>query len=85
MAGGAVHTGVVATYDERRGLGQVTDDAGGSLFGFHCTAISDGSRQIEAGTRVAFLLCPAHGGSLEATFLVPFPDSGEPPSPGPRT
>jgi cold shock CspA family protein len=62
---------VVAQYDSDRGLGFVV--AGDESFRFHATAIADGSRQIEAGRRVTFVLAPGPGGVLEARGLTPVP------------
>jgi CspA family cold shock protein len=64
--------GTVSDYDAARGLGTVVED-GGERFGFHATAIADGSRRIDAGTRVAFAVRPGHRGALEARGLVPLP------------
>jgi hypothetical protein len=36
---------------------------------FHCTAIADGSREIDPGTTVAFVLVPGHGGRFEASTV----------------
>ena len=44
--------GVVEVFDDQRGDGVVVSDAGEQLY-FHCVAISDGSRTIDVGTRVA--------------------------------
>lgn len=63
--------GQIAEYDDRRGLGVVA--AGEERYPFHCTAIADGSRHIEAGTAVAFRLAEAHGGATEARALTPVP------------
>jgi cold shock CspA family protein len=60
----AVHVGVVGAYDSTRGLGTVRE--GEIEHAFHCTAISDGTREIDAGTAVAFVLVPRHGGLFEA-------------------
>jgi cold shock CspA family protein len=60
--------GQVAAYDEGRGLGVVTDDDG-EQFDFHATAIADGSRSIETGARVSFLVVPGHTGRYEAAAL----------------
>jgi cold shock CspA family protein len=65
-----VVTGVVAAFDAERGLGTVAADGGGDL-PFHCTAVADGSRTIEVGTRVAFRPAPGHLGRIEARELVP--------------
>lgn len=56
---------MVTAFEADRGLGTVTED-GGSRFSFHCTAITDGSRQVEEGRRVRFVVRPGHGGQLEA-------------------
>lgn len=83
LVGGA-RIGVVAAYDAGRGLGSivetdgnadaaddVSDDLAGSAHAFHCTAIADGSRDIEAGTPVAFVLAAGLGGRLEARCVTP--------------
>lgn len=67
---GAVATGTVTAFDADRGLGTVTT-AGGVALPFHCTAIADGSRQIEVGAAVAFTTAAGHLGRLEARELVP--------------
>ncbi|MGO9196017.1 MAG: hypothetical protein ACLQK4_02675 [Acidimicrobiales bacterium] len=66
-----IHLGVVSAYDADRGLGSVRDDAGEHPF--HCTAISDGTRQIEEGTEVAFVLVARHGGVFEARAVTKLP------------
>jgi cold shock CspA family protein len=60
--------GVVTAFEEDRGLGTIADAAGAS-FEFHCTAIADGTRSIEVGTEVTFVLRPGHRGRLEARDL----------------
>lgn len=60
--------GSVAYYEPERGLGVVLSNEGAEHL-FHCTAISDGSRQIEVGRAVCFRLVPAHGGRYEAAAL----------------
>ncbi|HEY1734653.1 MAG TPA: hypothetical protein VGG23_09410 [Acidimicrobiales bacterium] len=62
--------GIVAEFDVDRGLGTVDVD-GATALPFHCTAIADGSRRIDAGTRVTFVVVPGHLGRLEARGLVP--------------
>lgn len=73
-----VRLGVVADYDAARGLGTVREGRGGAGAGgagagaehmFHCTAIADGSRLIDPGTEVAFVLERAVGGQIEARSL----------------
>ncbi len=60
-----LHVGVVSEWDHDRGLGAVAGDAGGT-WSFHCTAITDGSRDVDIGTRVAFEVVPGHLGRMEA-------------------
>ena len=60
--------GRVATYDEHRGTGEVEMPQGQRLF-FHCTSIADGSRTIEPGTAVSFVVAPGHLGRWEARDL----------------
>jgi cold shock CspA family protein len=64
--GAALRLGVVSAFDEARGLGTVTDDAGAS-WPFHCTRIADGTRTVEVGARVAFVVTAGHLGRFEAT------------------
>jgi cold shock CspA family protein len=64
------HSGRVDRYDSDAGLGTIVDDDG-SAYPFHCTAIFDGSRRIDEGTRVRFLLVPAQLGTTEARDIVP--------------
>jgi hypothetical protein len=47
---------------------------------FHSTAIAGGSRRIEPGTPVAFVVVPSHRGTLEARYLTPLSAAGRPPS-----
>ena len=65
-----LHTGVVEGFDADVGLGSVvTDD--GATYRFHCTTITDGSRLIDARTRVSFVVGPAGPGQWEARALTP--------------
>ena len=64
------HRGRVSSFDPRRGLGEVRDEDGSS-YGFHATAIADGSRRIEVGTTVVFTVSAGHGGVYEARSLMP--------------
>jgi cold shock CspA family protein len=64
----APRTGVVAEFDEPRGLGEVRGDDG-TTYRFHCTAISDGTRHVYPGTRVVFSLAAGHLGRYEARAL----------------
>ena len=60
---GVPQIGRVASFDSAGGLGTVV--AGGAQYRFHCTAIADGSREIEPGTLVAFVVVAGLGGVLE--------------------
>lgn len=62
-----MRVGVVTQFDPLVGLGQIRDDTG-SMLGFHCIAISDGTRTIEVGARVRFELL-AKLGRYEATAI----------------
>jgi cold shock CspA family protein len=63
------HRGRVASFDPARGLG-VVEDENGTNYGFHATAIADGSRRIQVGTAVVFTVTPGHRGLYEARSLV---------------
>ncbi len=63
-----LHVGRVTAFDVRRGLGTVLDDQG-TRFDFHATAIADGSRAIDPGTEVRFVVVPGHLGRYEAREL----------------
>jgi cold shock CspA family protein len=65
------HRGRVLSFDATRGLGRVVDEADGVEYPFHATAVSDGSRFIEAETPVQFTVTPGHGGGYEARSLSP--------------
>jgi cold shock CspA family protein len=60
--------GVVAEFDEERGLGTVTAEDGVS-YPFHCTRIAGGTRTIAVGTTVTFKVVPGHQGRWEAAQL----------------
>jgi len=70
MAGGTSRSrlGTVRAFDAERGLGLVATESGAE-FGFHCTAIVDGTRQVAVGSTVAFGLAAAPGGRYEAVGL----------------
>jgi len=69
MRASAIRTGMVADFDDPRGLGTLVD-ADGRRFGFHCTAIVDGTRTIEVGTEVMFITAAGHRGLMEAAGIV---------------
>ncbi|MGH9214414.1 MAG: cold shock domain-containing protein [Acidimicrobiales bacterium] len=58
-------TGVIASFDEPRGLGTISTVDGLDL-PFHCTAITDGTRTISVGERVRFVVVPGPAGRWEA-------------------
>lgn len=62
--------GTVTTFDDPRGIGVVTDDDG-TEFPFHCTAVADGSRHVDEGAVVSFVMRPGHLGRYEARDIVP--------------
>ncbi|MFZ0248773.1 MAG: cold-shock protein [Acidimicrobiales bacterium] len=70
VAAAGPHQGRVSSFDAARGLGAVEDEDGTS-YGFHATAIADGSRRILVGTTVVFTVSPGHRGLYEARSLVP--------------
>jgi cold shock CspA family protein len=59
----------VTEFDDVAGYGTVAevDD----VWFFHCTAIADGSRSIESGAPVDFVLAPGHLGRMEARDIRP--------------
>jgi cold shock CspA family protein len=63
-------TGVVASYDDRAGYGEILDDDGRRWW-FHCTAVADGSRTIIEQSTVCFQLAAGHLGRYEAVDLHP--------------
>jgi cold shock CspA family protein len=74
------HAGRVTSFDAQTGLGTLTEDrdaehgdteSGGAVFGFHATAIADGSRSIAVGTAVCFTVTPGQQGRFEASVLLP--------------
>jgi len=60
--------GTVRTFDERRGLGEITSEDG-NVFAFHSTAIANGSRRIAEGTQVEFDVVAGLPGRWEATMI----------------
>jgi hypothetical protein len=70
--GHAPLVGDVVEFDEPRGLG-VIEYGPGQRLPFHCTAITDGSRQIAVGTVAAFVVAAGRLGRLEARSVRPLP------------
>jgi cold shock CspA family protein len=64
--GGLVlNKGKVGSFDADVGLGDVLGEDG-RRYPFHCTEIADGSRRIEVGAEVEFVVAPGHRGIREA-------------------
>lgn len=63
--------GRVAAFDAERGVGSVSREDGGPDLFFHCTGIADGSRRIDPGAGVTFIVRPGHLGRWEAWDLRP--------------
>jgi cold shock CspA family protein len=61
-------SGRVVEFDDVRGLG-VIETSGGERYGFHCTAIADGTRTIAVGTPVRFDVVAGHLGLWEAASI----------------
>ena len=59
--------GTVTAFDEPRGLGTIESDR--REYPFHCTAILDGTRTIDVGAAVTFVVRPAGMGRWEATSI----------------
>lgn len=73
--------GRVVAFDERSGLGEIEGQgprrqigsggtAGGQRVPFHCVSIADGSRTVEIGAEVAFLLRLGRDGREWAAGIV---------------
>ncbi|CAB4371004.1 MAG: cold-shock protein [Actinobacteria bacterium] len=60
--------GVVASFDDPRGIGVIRRDDG-TDYPFHCTAITNGTRTIEVGTAVSFSVAPGRMGHWEAIAI----------------
>lgn len=69
MARPRTQRGVVITFDEGEGLG--TLEVAGSQVTFHCTAITDGSRDISVGAEVVAEIAPGPSGTIEAVQVTP--------------
>jgi cold shock CspA family protein len=65
-----VLTGVVSSFDDPRGIGVITDSSGVDRR-FHCTQIADGSRTIDVGAEVRFVVRAAPDGTWEAEAIEP--------------
>ena len=57
-------------FDDAVGLGTVRDDDG-ATHPFHCTAIADGSRHVEVGATVEYVVVAGRVGAHEADAVGP--------------
>lgn len=64
-------SGTVAEFDDKVGLGMVTSEDGDTRYPFHCTQIAGGTRTIEVGTAVTFVVVAGRGGRWEAAHVKP--------------
>jgi cold shock CspA family protein len=70
MAAAAPRLGRVVAFDAPRGIGLIRGDDGVEQ-AFHATRLSDGTRAVEVGAAVAFVVGPgARPGSWEAVEVV---------------
>ncbi len=69
MASVRPRRGVVVSFDADRGLGIVRADDATEL-GFHCTRIADGTRTVDVGAQVVFIVVPGAPGRWEASGIV---------------
>jgi cold shock CspA family protein len=60
--------GRVRSFDERRGMGEITSEDG-DVFAFHSTAIANGSRRIAEGAQVEFDIVAGLPGCWEAAAI----------------
>jgi cold shock CspA family protein len=60
--------GVVVSFDEGRGLGEIEDEDG-RRYPFHCTRIADGTRTIRVRAKVEFSVVPGLPGRWEAAAI----------------
>ena len=60
----------MSAFDEHRGLGEIAA-ADGTVYPFHCTEITDGTRTIAVGAAVEFEVAAGHLGRWEAVAVAP--------------
>jgi cold shock CspA family protein len=60
--------GRVRSFDERRGMGEITSEDG-NVLAFHSTAIANGSRRIAEGAQVEFDVVAGLPGRWEAAAI----------------
>ena len=59
---------MVTEFDDPAASGVVRAEDG-RRYDFHCTALADGTRTVEVGTPVAFVVAAGHGGRDEARAI----------------
>ena len=59
--------GVVTSFNSHRGLGFIA--VGDTQYLFHCAELVDGSREIQVGARVSFVVAHRFG-NLEASEII---------------
>lgn len=59
--------GTVAAFDEFVGLGEI--EADGERLAFHCTQLEDGTRSVEVGRAVEFVVTAGPFAAPEATAI----------------
>jgi cold shock CspA family protein len=64
----AQRRGRVRSFDERRGMGEITSEDG-NVLAFHSTAIANGSRRIAEGAQVEFDVVAGLPGRWEAARI----------------
>lgn len=62
--------GTVDTFDSHACLGTIVDSAE-RRWPFQCTSLVDGSREVDPGTPVTFVVARRHGGTFEADLIAP--------------
>ena len=69
--------GVVLSFDEKFGAGQISEAVGDSTrtYFFHATKLLDGSRSVEVGALVCFRLHAGGNGRFEATEIAVLSDA----------
>jgi cold shock CspA family protein len=70
---GAPRRGQVESFDRDVGLGEVRG-RDTRLYPFHCTEITDGTRDIAVGAEVSFIVAPGHKGMWEARAVTVVPE-----------
>ena len=61
-------------FDSHACLGTIVDSAE-RRWPFQCTALADGSREVEPGTPVSFVVARRHGGTFEADRIATLPST----------